>query len=324
MAGRRYHFVINERSGTAQKLGLTTESMRQRLSDAGIECRIEGVTEDTPFSECERAVRASDADTIVAVGGDGTFTGLVQAAMDSGKTLAFLPMGTFNLMAHDLGLPLDLDEWIAALPEMTERRIDVCDVNGQVFMHKVVLGLMPEVMKARERIRGHESPQTIAALINYFFRRVSRLRRIPIVIDEKGGATRVMKVAAIAVSNNPYAEGIGQYLARETLDAGKLVLYVARKFTIADAVMLVGGMMIGKWRYISDIDIEEVSDITVKRWKKRHKVMLDGDVVSLDGPLHFRIQPRALRVLAPPAAETASDTATVSEPGLETAVAQTG
>ena len=58
--------------------------------------------------------------------------------------------------------------------------------------------------------------------------------------------------------------------------------------------------LFGWWRQDEEIDIRQTGQVTVTTRRKLVKVMFDGEPMSLRGPLHFRIEPKALRVLAPP------------------------
>ena len=51
----------------------------------------------------------SDAGVIVAAGGDGTVDGIASALAGTGKILGVIPLGTFNLLARRLNIPVDLE-----------------------------------------------------------------------------------------------------------------------------------------------------------------------------------------------------------------------
>src|SRR5690242_2057973 len=105
MAITSYHVLLNARSGSAGDE--TAALLRTALAEHGHAATIDADAE-APFADRVRRAVDSSADVIVAAGGDGTVTALAEAIVDSGKTLAVLPLGTANLLARDLGLPLDL------------------------------------------------------------------------------------------------------------------------------------------------------------------------------------------------------------------------
>lgn len=140
MPDRHYHVVLNPNSGTALALGLTGDTLRERFEREGLTATVDADGE-TPLRDRIAAAIAGDADVVVAAGGDGTITALAEAIIGSGKTLAMLPTGTANLLARDLGIPLDLDQAIAGLRDMVPHNIDVGEVNGRAFLHNVTIGL---------------------------------------------------------------------------------------------------------------------------------------------------------------------------------------
>ena len=92
-------------------------------------------------------------DAIVVAGGDGTVNAAAGAAAGTDLLLGVLPMGTFNHFAKDLGLPTDLPGAAAALAQGDERQVDVGEVNGRVFVNNSALGVYPEMVAVRDRLR---------------------------------------------------------------------------------------------------------------------------------------------------------------------------
>lgn len=311
---RRYHLVLNVNSGTVQALGVSADDLKSLFSAQGLDVTIDADPDADLSRRIERAL-ASDADTIIAAGGDGTATALAAAIVQSGasgKSLAVLPLGTANLLARDLGLSLDLEEGIEALAGLEPVEIDVSEVNGQIFLHKAVIGVIPELAAGREKIRG-QGGAALVGYLRYFFRRVSRARRIALEITPEDGEARIERVQAIAVASNSYDEGPGRFFHRERLDTGLLTVYVLRHLRVLDLLRLSAGMVAGHWRDDDVLEISSARRVTIRSRKPRLQLMIDGEVTSMQVPLEFTIHPRALTILAPAgsaAGQTASpDTA---------------
>src|ERR1700710_1115527 len=129
---RRYHVIVNARSGTAMGMDVSPEALRNHFSDSLDEADISIDADiDLPLNERVERAKASDAEIIVAAGGDGTVTAVASAIVDTDKTIAIMPRGTSNTLARDLGVRLDLKQWGAAIEAMEPRQIDVGDVNGR-------------------------------------------------------------------------------------------------------------------------------------------------------------------------------------------------
>ncbi len=302
MKSRRYHVLLNVNSGTALSLGLTPQLLEERFAAEGHTATVDNDCESPLSARIQRAVE-SGADVIVSAGGDGTATAVAAAIVGTAQAMAILPLGTANLLARDLKVPLDLEEAVTALARMEPRQIDVGEVNGRIFLHKVVIGLIPSIAAAREQIRGRTDLQAKLGFLNYFMRRLSRARRMAVEIDPRNGERRVERVQSIAVANNGYDEGMGKIFARENLNRGSLTLYVLRHLTVGDVLRLGMEMILGNWRQDEALEIEDVSGVTIRTHKQTLKAMIDGEVETLSVPLQFRIRPGALTVLAPPEPE---------------------
>ena len=148
----RFHVVFNPAAGTAGSLGLSVEALEAIFAQSEIPALIDREAPEALADRIERAL-GSGAEIIVAAGGDGTATAIANALVGTDRKLAILPLGTANLLAKDLGLPPTLEETVQGLHQMETRRIDVGEVNGHYFLHKVVVGIVPGIAAAREELR---------------------------------------------------------------------------------------------------------------------------------------------------------------------------
>lgn len=305
MNERRYHVLFNDKAGTADANGITSEALQEMFAAQGLVAYIDADTA-LPMAERVASAAASAADVIVAAGGDGTITALAGSLVDTTKSLAILPLGTINALAKDLGVPLGLPAALACLATALPQRIDVGEVNGRVFLHMVVIGLIPGVAAAREHIRAHPTTGAKLGLLRYFLRRLARTRPIPLVIETDVSGPKAERVQAVAIASNAYDESLGHFFSRESLNRGTLTLYVLKRFSFFDFVRLTGGMLLGRWRNDQALRVESVSRASIRSHKGLLKVMVDGEVETLAPPLEFRVRALALRVLAPSKAAAAS------------------
>jgi diacylglycerol kinase (ATP) len=73
-----------------------------------------------------RAALARGADVVVAVGGDGTVRAVAEGMVGTGKPMGLIPLGTGNLLARNLDLPItDPDEALRIVVAGADRVIDV-------------------------------------------------------------------------------------------------------------------------------------------------------------------------------------------------------
>ena len=117
------------------------------------EARARGIEpiELTRGSDLEGLVRdavSDGADGLAMAGGDGSQAVVAAIAAELGLPYACIPAGTRNHFALDLGV--DRDDVVGALDAFVdggERRVDLADVNGRVFVNNVSLGLYAEAVQ---------------------------------------------------------------------------------------------------------------------------------------------------------------------------------
>ncbi len=104
--------------------------------------------------DAQRAAREASANgygSVLAAGGDGTVNEVVNgllAAPGGTLPLGLVPMGTQNVLAHELGLPAaDLDATLALLRAGRTRRIDVGLAGGRHFVLMAGFGFDAQVVR---------------------------------------------------------------------------------------------------------------------------------------------------------------------------------
>ena len=197
------------------------------------EARARGIEpiELKPGDDLEELVReavAARADGLAAAGGDGTQALVASIAAEHDLPFACIPAGTRNHFALDLGV--DRDDVVGALDAFVdggERRVDLAEVNGRVFVNNASLGLYAEAVQ-REGYRD-------AKLRTILDTAPDVLGSRPSGSTERAGLARTRtaprheSAAMILVSNNPYRLGraIGSG-TRPRIDGGELGVAVLK------------------------------------------------------------------------------------------------
>ncbi len=96
---------------------------------------------------------ASGADLIIVAGGDGTIMEVVNAVIGTTVPIGIIPVGTGNLLAINLGIPMQIDEAVTAALGGAPRSIDLVKVNNEDHYFAVMggLGFDAAVMESTDR-----------------------------------------------------------------------------------------------------------------------------------------------------------------------------
>jgi diacylglycerol kinase family enzyme len=247
---------------------------------------------------------AARPDALVVGGGDGSIRAAARVAMRAGLPLGILPLGTANLLARDLGIPLTPAAAIPALVAGATRRIDVATVNGSLFLNSVLIGLAPIVTRRREALRHRSGLGKWLTLARVFLRAFDRGPRLRVLLRIDGRPVR-HEARAIAVSNNPLRAGWGAIHGRAGLDTGRLGLYLTKARTRFDLWRQVFRLVTGSWQSDRAVEAMVVARLDIAARSRHLWISVDGENRLLATPLRFRIRPGALSVLAPPGEDRA-------------------
>ncbi|MCA1790810.1 MAG: NAD(+)/NADH kinase [Thioalkalivibrio sp.] len=164
------------------------KSVRETLETAFAEHRIryevyETSDGDNP-GDVVRSRLGDGFDLVVAVGGDGTVSAVIDGLVETQVPLGIIPSGTGNLIARELGIPTELDAAIALIAGTPRpRAVDAMRVGERVFVLNVSVGVSAEVVSdtsSKEKSRLGRLAYTWTT-----FRKLFDLehRRFDIVVD---------------------------------------------------------------------------------------------------------------------------------------------
>jgi YegS/Rv2252/BmrU family lipid kinase len=277
----------------------TGRAVMEAFASCGAEARVLFARDGAELSTLARRALSNGARAVVAGGGDGTISAVASALVGTEKPLGVLPLGTLNHFAKDLSIPLEVRDAARNVCEGREVWVDVGEVNGQVFVNNSGLGLYPHIVRRREKLQEREDAGKWTAFTRAA---LSILRRYPFmnVRLSADGKEIVRRTPFVFVGNNEYrVEGAGMG-GRERLDAGTLSLYVAHRTGRLGLLRLALRALFGRLRQAKEFDALSAAEIWVEtRRPKRLYVSTDGEVTVMTTPLHYRVLPKALRVIVP-------------------------
>jgi YegS/Rv2252/BmrU family lipid kinase len=94
-------------------------------------------------------------DTIIACGGDGTVNEIINGMDLTSCSLAIIPMGTANDLAHHYGIPDDLERALSVVSSGHVHKQDLLSANGWKYATVGGIGLGSQVLQVINRLRCH-------------------------------------------------------------------------------------------------------------------------------------------------------------------------
>jgi diacylglycerol kinase (ATP) len=236
-----------------------------------------------------------DFDALVVVGGDGTLNEAINGMVLPARIpIAFMPAGTGNVIAHELGMPRDPRVVVQAIEGGRIRRLDMGFIGERRFLMLASAGfdalVTREVLGFRKgTLRRHNyAIPILRAMLRY------RPPRLQVTVD--GGAP--LEGALVIVNKTPHYGGIITVAHKARCDSGHFDVCVFRRGSIlALSRYFLAGLRNTLERkegvtYLTGRHIEITADEEVP-------VQVDGDYYSTT-PVTIDLEPAVLPMFVPP------------------------
>jgi YegS/Rv2252/BmrU family lipid kinase len=267
------------------------------LAKAGVAADVELI--DGGDCEVRAKALAERGDPLVVVGGgDGTVSAAASALAGTETALGILPLGTLNHFARDLGIPLELDEAAAVIARGRQRRVDVAEMNGAVFINNSAIGLYPLMVIDRDLQRKRLGRSKRLAMLVASARTLARFNHQRLTLTVNDEKARI-DTPLLFVGNNDYRTDLRAPGRRDSVEDGRLSVMVMRKKTRRGLIAASIRALFGRTRPDDMVRIDDVERLRVSSRRSQLPVSLDGEVISAAPPLDYRIRKKALRVIAP-------------------------
>ncbi len=293
----RFPVILNGDSGAVTADPQIASKVGEALEAAGLDADVEIVAGD----ECQRrfcAIAKSGCELLVVGGGDGTVSTAAAVLADTEILLGILPLGTLNHFARDLGIPMAFDLAAKLIAGRNEHRVDIGLMNERIFINNSAIGLYPLMvvdrdLQQRKLGRSKRLAMSVAAL-----RTLLRFNHQRLTLKVNDEQARI-DTPLLFVGNNEYRIDIGAPGRRDSIESGKLSLFVMRKKTRRGFIAATIRVLLGRIRNDDMVRVENVEELFVSSRRTALSVSLDGEIVRANPPLDYKIRKQALRVIAP-------------------------
>jgi YegS/Rv2252/BmrU family lipid kinase len=264
-------------------------------------CVIHRLTANQQLTEVAREAARAGFDIVAAAGGDGTVAQVATGLIGTNARLGIIPLGTSNVLARELKIPLDPAQAVKLLCEpFAERTLDAMKVGDQYLFTQIGIGVNALAIQGASA----QSKRRFGRFA-YFWAGVKQLlgynpTRFTIKADDVETAVRAVQVMVI---NSSEVGTLGiQWGHRVQCDDGEVEVCIMRGKTALDYA----GMWLSLARRKPHLDrrikyLRARQRITVRSHPPL-PVQGDGEILG-DTPLHVEVVPSAVRVLVPADAE---------------------
>lgn len=230
---------------------------------------------------------------IVAAGGDGTINEVVNGLVGSKAKLGLLPVGTMNVFATELGLPVnDLEVCWDIIQREHARLVDVPSANGKYFVQLAGVGLDAQVVKETSaKLRRNFGP------LSYLISAAQIAARQPPRLFIHSDDATTQEGSFVLIGNGRLYGGPFPFFKQAVIDDGRFDVVVFKRLGYLEII-----------KYLQDVIFSsEIRAQEIEYFQTRHlrvesdqlvPVEVDGELVG-NCPVEFEIKEKSLEVLVP-------------------------
>lgn len=281
--------IYNSASGSS----VSVEDLRAAFGavENGHRLRWSPTTEDDPGPGQAREAIERQCDTVVACGGDGTVRAVAGELAGSSTALGVVPLGTGNLLAVNLDIPVGLDAVPTALSAKT-RTMDVGEVNGEVFLVMAGVGFDAAMIRdADPKVKRRFG--SLAYVISGIKNVPAKIVRATLTID--GEQVWKGRTAMVLVGNCGAVTGGLPVFPDASPNDGVLDVAVLTAESLLDWVTLMWRLVRRKARHAENVRRFTGREIMVEL-DESVPYELDGEDRDPTRRLEFSVRPNALEV----------------------------
>jgi YegS/Rv2252/BmrU family lipid kinase len=291
----RIFVVLNPMAGSC-----TADDVRQALDrqlGEQIQTEIYETTGDEDVVALVRAELANNPSVVVAAGGDGTVSEVAEALIGTDTRLGIIPVGTANVFARELEIPLDLDGACALLDgQHNTTSVDAMKVGEQYYVLQIGIGI--DSLMIRDTDRESKRRFGRAAYMWTAFTRLVGYQpmRFTIVADGK----RMRPRASQVLIANGGVLGIAPFRWGPNIrpDDGKIDVCIVSARTALDYAGLIWHTILGQQKRDRNVRYLTAERSIAISADYPLPIQADGEIIG-DTPIQIEVVAHVLKVIVP-------------------------
>jgi diacylglycerol kinase (ATP) len=300
----RVFAVLNPRSGSCT-IGDVRRAIGEHLASAQVE--IHEVAHGDDVRAIVREALNRGCDPIIAAGGDGTVSIVADVLVGTSAHLIIFPLGTANVLARELGIPIELDgssrlgagrvnPGSLAGRHHAVVEIDAMRVNGRHYFTQIGVGI--DSLMIRDTTVEHKRR---FGRLAYIWTALSTLvgfqpRKYYVTVD---GRKIDVKASQVLVANTGMMGQPGLRWGPDIRpDDARLDVCIAQARSLLDYAGLFWHVVKGSQKQSPNVRYEVASRSVIIEAKHPLPVQADGEILG-PTPVAVEVVPRALKVVVP-------------------------
>jgi YegS/Rv2252/BmrU family lipid kinase len=234
---------------------------------------------------------------VVAAGGDGTVSAVAEGLVGTETPLGIIPLGTANVLARELGIPVELEgavRLLAGAHGVTS--IDAMKVGEKHYFTQVGIGI--DAMMIRDTRR--EDKRRFGR-IAYIWTALTRLlgfqpRRFLITADDRQELHRASQV--VIANSGILGQPPFRWGPDIEIDDGRLDVCIVRARTLLNYVTLGWHVVRGQHRQSTNVRYLRARRQIDIETRRPLPVQADGEIIG-ETPMRVEVVAAAVRVIVP-------------------------
>jgi diacylglycerol kinase (ATP) len=290
--------VLNRSAGSAA-IDSLHQVLAHTLGEHSWTYDVYEITGDDDVAAVVRAACNRGIELVIAAGGDGTVSSVVNGLWQTNACLGILPLGTGNILARAMAIPSTPEEAMQLIVGAhAVQPLDAMRIADQTFVLNVSVGLSARAM--RDTRSEHKRLFGILAYAWTIARDLVQLqpRHFNLTVD---GHQVQVRASEILVANGTFLQKPPfPYGSPEGFNDQQLDVYILTAHTLGDYLRLLWGLLRRSAKRQAELrTLRFRTSITIDALGRPQPVQADGDSIG-QTPVTLELAPSAIRLIVPP------------------------
>lgn len=288
---RKILFVINPIAGDSENQHMK-EFIASNFIDDKLIIKIMIMNKKNDDSVLNKLIHEFDPETVVACGGDGTVNFVVNHILDKKIKLGIIPLGSYNGMAYQMGIPNDIKEAARIIKQGKTKSSDVIRINSDyICVHISDLGTNARVIKRYKK----DSLKGFKGYVKQYFKELGKTKQFKCLIKTK--EKRISKKVAMIIIANAAYYGTGFNINPEAeLNDGRFEIILIKSYPFWYLFYIMFTLLRGKsckekWTNIIKCNSAEIIV------KPEQELQVDGEVAGFSEKISPEILSKQIEIL---------------------------